>query len=136
MMILPDNTVPGQRHIWFALLGGGVAWALHFLLAYGISEFGCEAGADAWVWLNVSAVAWMILALTVLMLTLAVAATFVAWRLAHPGEAERGPDASPAEAHHRMTRRFAGGLAIWLNGLFTFVIAFQTIPLFFYLGRC
>jgi hypothetical protein len=142
---------PALAHgrLWLALLGGGTAWTLHLLLAYTIAEFGCLSGLGERHFGGLSVVTWMLLGLSVLTLALALVATALSRQLsrtqryasrdpstAPPGSSrnphfhgERGPEAASTVA-------FSGRLAYLTNLAFTFVIAVQTVPIFYFLGRC
>jgi hypothetical protein len=127
-----QNLQPRSRRLglWFGLIGGGIAWTLHLMSAYAIAEFGCVGGMGSRSMAGISLVAWMELAATAISVCLAMAATIAAYRLQCQLMA-RTPSES---AHHgeRITAR-AGLLA---SGLFTFVILFESIPIFFYLRDC
>lgn len=51
--------VVSDLRLWFGVMGGAVAWFLHFVLAYLIAEFGCVNGWGEVHWLGLSAVAWL-----------------------------------------------------------------------------
>jgi hypothetical protein len=115
----------GRFPLWFGLVGGGIAWALHLMLAYGIAEFGCVSPLKETSWLGVSAVAWMLIALSAAMLALALATLFVNYtsiaRLA-------------ADAHasaHLLAR-----LGLLANLVFASIIVVESIPIFYYLQTC
>ena len=116
--------------LWFGFLGGAFAWALHFLTAYAIAEFGCVGGLGARIYGGISLVAWMELLATAIAVGLAAAATVVAYRTERQ-LLKREPD-EVASVGEKYTAR-AGLLA---SGFFTFVILFESIPIFFYLRDC
>lgn len=105
------------------LWGGGVAWAIHFMVAWSIAEFGClgetrETTDDR----GVSILAWAILGVTMVCLALAAWATLASWRRARAArEAETG---------------FVGRAGLIANPLFMFIILVQTVPVFFHLNDC
>ncbi len=116
--------------LWFGFIGGAFAWALHFLTAYAIAEFGCVAGLGARVYGGISLVAWMELLATALAGGLAAAATAVAYRIQRQLHG-REPDNAQSIGERYTTR--AGLLT---SGFFTFVILFESIPILFYLRDC
>lgn len=65
-------TLPPPSYTLFALLGGAVAWTLHFLGSYALVAIGCVAG---WGGIRTGLAAG-----TVVLLTLAVWSTILAWR--------------------------------------------------------
>ncbi|MEX0653695.1 MAG: hypothetical protein WD534_00950 [Phycisphaeraceae bacterium] len=118
----------GSFLVWFAMFGGAVAWLVHFLGIYLLGEFGCHTTLRDVTFLRLTGVAWSILAVTVLMFALAVAALLAA----HHNQrliADQLPDA-------RDNLRFAAHLGRISNTLFAGVILFQTLPVLFYLGGC
>lgn len=115
------SSTPGRR--WFAVFGGAVAWVLHLFGVYLISEFGCVSSVAARLWLGVSAVAWPVVGLSVGLLAVAIAATVVGYKDAR---------AQPRGSQGRWLAR-----AGWIfSGLFAVIIAFEAIPVVFYLGEC
>lgn len=116
----------------FCLLGGGIAWLLHFLAIYVISEFGCVSGWSDWIVGRLSMVVWLLLLATLLTGAMAVAAV---WAAAHTRKTLRGAEAEDA-AEPAETKSFVGRLSLILNGLFLFIILVQAVPIFFYLKSC
>jgi hypothetical protein len=126
-----DGYEVDTRTLTFGLLGGAVAWLGHLLAAYLIAEFGCLSQLKDTMFMGLTAVAWLILAVSVVTLLAAAAATVVAWmawrRLkAYPHETT---DPRGAVAHFA----YAGMI---MSGLFTFVIAVESIPIFWFLREC
>jgi hypothetical protein len=117
--------------VWFALLGGGVAWTLHLMLAYVIAEFGCLSGLGAIRAGGISIVAWMLLGLSAGALALAILATVFAARIRRRPGGDAGEEADGTEA-----RAFGGRLGYVTNLVFTLVIAVQSVPILYYLGEC
>jgi hypothetical protein len=119
-----------RARLWFGLLGGAIAWTIHLLAAYAIAEFGCVGRLGERTYANISLVAWMELALTAAMVLVALAATAVSYRCQRQLRSiESG--GGPLVAAYFTAR--AGLLA---SGTFTFVILFESIPIFFYLRSC
>ncbi len=107
----------------FVLLGGGVAWTLHLLLAYVIAEFGIVSGFVDTRWAELDAVSWLLIALSAAMLALAAVATWVSWRMQY----------SDAEDEQARTVRFCVRFGRAANLSFLVIIAVQSIPIFFFL---
>lgn len=124
-----DHTTAHHALAWPTLLGGAVAWTLHLLGAYLIGEFGCLTTMREPTLLGITAVAWAILTLSAAMLAVAVGFTWLAYRIGQTRHHATPPD-------DRSVRHFTARLGVWLNGLFAFVIAFETVPIFFFMGSC
>lgn len=101
----------------FALLGAAVAWTGHLLAAWGVSEFGCTAGAPR------GAIVAALAVISVVSLAVAVASTVYAAML------ERRVDrAEPTRPLARIG---------WLAGVvFVITIGAQTVPIVWFSGRC
>jgi hypothetical protein len=124
-----DEPVVGRGALWFGLLGGGVAWALHFLTAYVLAEFGWVSGWGRSEYLGVTFRAWMLLGVSLLMVLGAGTATFVAWRsrrLMSLNSSQAGN--SESEAARYMAR--AGYIT---SAMFLFIILVESVPIFFFL---
>lgn len=115
---------------WFAFLAAGVAWTGHLLSIYAIGEFGCVSGLDRHTYWSVSAVAWLIIAATVLCLLPAVAATVIAYRDKRRDDELKVPPGQD-EGGEYLTR-----FGFILSGLFTLIIVVETLPVFAYLDGC
>lgn len=128
MIRAPSNPTRIGVNRWrmrFALLGGGVAWLLHLLLAYVIAEFGVLSGFARTTWAGgLSATLWLLLGLSVAMAFMAAAATWVAWGLRTP---------QPKENEIRDTLRFCARFGLGANLTFLAIIAAQSIPLLYFL---
>lgn len=120
-----------RASLWFGLLGGAIAWSVHFISAYVVAEFGCVGGLGERSYWNISYVAWLELGLTVFAFLMAAFSTMVAYR-SQRGLASGTACPCSEQCAVRSTAR-AGMLS---SGLFTFVILFESIPIFFYLHRC
>lgn len=130
MMASTQQSDVSRPTLWFGLLGGGVAWTAHLVVAYVVAEFGCVGGLGSRSFAGLSWVAWLEIAITALTTIVAAAATAVA-RRSQRIIATRAEDqlAAAFEAH---TAR-AGVLT---SGLFTIIILFESIPILFYLRDC
>jgi hypothetical protein len=127
-----DEVRPSVRRasLWFGLVGGGLAWMLHLLGAYAIAEFGCVGRLGELSDRGISTVAWLEFVLTVVTVAIAGAATVVAYR--RHRELRSKESSSGASIADAFTAR-AGVLA---SGILTFVILFESIPIFYYLRSC
>ena len=117
--------------LWFGLFGGALAWTIHFMSAYAVAEFGYVGGLDERSFGSISLVAWLELALTAAGLLVAAAATAVARRSQRRLLSSAHNTGAAGEAERHTAR--AG---LFTSGIFTFVILFESIPIFFYLCSC
>jgi hypothetical protein len=123
-----------EWRLWFALVGGAVAWAGHLLSAYAVAEFGCVAGLGHRDVFSLTIVSWMLLVVSAVMTAIAAAALLVSCRI--NGESPSSAPAPSLDADERAAREFVGRFGRIANGLFLFTVLVQSIPIFFYWGRC
>ena len=116
---------PVQRRLWFAQLGGGIAWTLHLLGSYLIAEFGCVSGLDRHTWLGIVLPAWLLIVWSLLTWLIAAASLGAARRLSR--DAQQDP---------RALLRTGARIGTWLGGLFTAIVAVESLPIVFFLGGC
>lgn len=126
-----EDPLASRGKIWFALLGGGVAWTLHLLLAYVVAEFGCLSGLGENDAGGLTVVAWLLLAVSAGALALAAAATIAA-----AGIRRQLHELSNVQMENARTLAFSGRLALVTNLVFTLVIAVQSVPIFYFLRSC
>jgi hypothetical protein len=117
--------------LWFGLFGGAVAWTIHLMLAYAIAEFGCVGGLNERNYWNISLVAWLELAATAASSLLAVAATALAYR-----SQVRVLSSPPTRGVGSEVEQYTARAGFFTSGIFSFVILFESIPIFFYLRSC
>ena len=129
MSALVQHVEVGRSAMWFGLLGGAVAWTAHLLLAYAVAEFGCVSGFGERSYLGISIVAWLEVAVTVLTTVIAASAAIVAYRSHRILQSQQVDGAAAPEED---TAR--AGLIT--SGIFTFIILFESIPIFYYLRAC
>jgi hypothetical protein len=117
--------------LYFGWLGGAVAWAVHFAVAYFAAEFGCQTELGQWVYAGVNGVAWVVLGATVLALGVTGAAIWTAYRLDKVLEVDErgGTDTAAPRAH-------LARIGLITSALFAFLTAIQAIPVFFFLREC
>ncbi len=132
---MPEATRPSTHarpvwRRWFAFLGGGFAWTFHLLTIYAIGEFGCVGGWDRASYLGITAVAWMLMIVSVVSVMPAVAATFVAYQ-DRRRDAQRKEPAEEDEGGEYLSR-----FGFILSALFTLIILVESLPIFAYLHSC
>jgi hypothetical protein len=115
-----------RRVLWIALVGGGVAWMLRFLVVWIISEFGCIGAQPAWSTGLGTAVVMMLASLP--FIALAGFATFLSYR------AYRADDAPRSD--HSETQLFFAKTGLIVNPLFAAIMLVESIPMFFFLNEC
>lgn len=105
----------------FGFLGGAVAWTLHFMISYGLTEIDCRSERLAFEFLGLPGLHVLGLVLTLVAALTAAAATFTA-ATAHPrGWAWKRMD--PADAHESEGRsRFLAFTGTIMSGLFTLAV--------------
>ncbi len=118
--------------VGFNLIGGGVAWLLHLLLAYLIAEFGCLRGWGDLHLMGITLVAWLVLFISVLTLGLAGVAIFISWRT---GAKLRSVPGDGEDIGAR-AKGFTARAGLITNGLFFFVILVESIPILYFLRVC
>lgn len=128
---LVDRRGNGRYLLWFALFGGGGAWLAHLLLAYLIAEFGCTSGGGHARLLGITAIAWTLLAVSLLTFVAASGATLVAYFLRL-----RLAAAVRDEESARNNEFFLAKTALITSALFSFIILVQSVPIFYYLSDC
>jgi hypothetical protein len=115
-----------RRVLWFALIGGGVAWILRFLVIWIISEFGCIGAQPAWSTGIGTAVVMMLASLP--FIGLAGFATFLSWRI------HRAPEESRSDLSE--TQRFFAKVGLIVNPLFVAIMLVESLPMFYFLNEC
>jgi hypothetical protein len=123
----PERAPPSRKRRWFAFLGGAVAWFVHLIGIFLVSEFGCVGPLAERQWFDIGVVAWLLLAVSVGPLVLALAATWV-------GALDARDDLQRAD--RSSARHYLSRIGWMLSSLFALIIAVQTIPALFYLRGC
>jgi hypothetical protein len=116
--------------IWFALLGGAIAWTLHLMLAYAVAEFGCLSGLGDTHLAGLTVVTWMLFGVTVVAGGIAALAILVSLRL------HRRFRHVTASGEGARANAFSARLGLISNIVFALVIAVQAIPIFYFLRVC
>lgn len=127
----PHAVTVNRWALYFGWLGGAVAWAGHFAVAYVAAEFGCLSGFGHRTFAGVNAVAWVVIGATVLALGVTAAAMWTAYRLDKVLEVDErgGTDTQTPRAHLART-------GLITSSLFAFLTVIQAVPVFFFLREC
>jgi|GEM_PF-2569088 len=106
----------------FAVLGGAIAWALHFLVSYAVVAIGCVA---AW-----SATRLAVAAGTAALAALALWSTVVAWREWRRSSDDQRWDAALSEPRGWYSWLTTVGVLLGMTSVFTIVLeGFGTLML-------
>ena len=97
--------------LWFAVLGGALAWGVHALAAWSLDELACESGHDEIGGFPLRAAVAIAVVVPALVAVAALACSWLAWRRTR---ADVG-DESVGRAH------FLAFVGLWLN-LFALII--------------
>ena len=118
MTTRPDSRarLAGGLLLWYGVLGGAVAWAVHLLVAWPLDELTCAAGSD-----RIAAVPlWQAVGLAVVIPGLVTAGSLVvaalAWRRTARAQSAGADD--PAFGRSRML----AVVGVWANLLFLTII--------------
>lgn len=109
--------------LWFALLGGALAWSAHFMMNYLLVTIQCVTG-----WLGASVLGISVLLWLIMLMTL-IALGITAWSYAVARRASQQAQAADAPTDGYRMYMARGGL--WMNGLFMLLIVLETLPIFF-----
>ncbi len=107
--------------LFFAWLGGAIAWSLFHVIGYAVASVGCTLGATGPSLLGLSQVAWLVLLVTIILALVALAALLVSRR-----EWSRGKSKGEGEPDggDRGVSAFTGFAGIVLNGFFLALILY------------
>jgi len=122
--------------LWYAVLGGAVAWSAHLLVGWGLEEIACSPVSAGPEVLGVSLTVW-IGVLTVVLGALTVAAGLLAWRFwREEGAADPNTGIEPGggdpEPEERIRSGRAGFMALFglaANALFLLMIVYGGLSL-------
>ncbi len=118
----PTVRLVGGLLLWFAVLGGAVAWAVHLFAAWGIEELVCSTGHEQVAGVPLDTAIAIACGLPGAVTLAALATSVVAWR-----RIRRGDERIPPE---RLSRaRLLAVVGVWSNLLFVAIIAFDTVAL-------
>lgn len=121
-----ESTTAGssQREIWFAVLGGMSAWAVHFWAGFALVEIACRTTFPAFSALGLSGLELLLAAVTLVFGGITVAAAVVAWRVRERAGAVADPD---SDGPHALAA-FMGWTGLYLSGFFLVAIVLAVIP--------
>ena len=122
--------------LWFAVLGGVVAWSVHLLAGWGLEEIACSPVSDGPNVLGVSLTVW-IGALTFVLGAVTVAAGLLAWRFwREEGAADPDTGIEPGSGDPEPEELVRGGRAGFMalfglaaNALFLLMIVYGGVSL-------
>jgi hypothetical protein len=103
--------------LWFALLGGPVAWSAHLLASYPLVPVACSAGT-----------VMMLHGVTAVTVLIAAASGVVGWRERRRLRGSE-PEGDLRIAHRRACFMAVSG--IWLGGFFALVTLVEGLPVLF-----
>ncbi|MFD1324190.1 hypothetical protein [Micromonospora sonneratiae] len=113
--------VLGGLLLWFAVLGGALAWAVHLMAAWSVDELVCAAGSEEVAGLPLRLVVGLAV---VIPAGVTLAALVVSWRAWQ--QTGRGPESdvpAGADVARAMDRsRLLAMVGIWSNLLFLSII--------------
>lgn len=118
----PDPPLVGALWMWFAAIGGAVAWALHLFVAWGVTETACLSGRSAIGTVPVKVVVALATAIPLIVCLGSLTAAWWMRRQTRPGlvdvDSERGGRAY-----------LVAGVGVWANLLFIAIIVFDGVAL-------
>lgn len=116
----------GAVLLWFAALGGAVAYAVHLFAAWGIEELVCAAGHREVAGVPLEVVIAIATAVPGLVVLAALATAWLAWRRI----GRRIGQAEPVEDQAGLTRaKLLAVVGLWANLLFLAIIVFDGVAL-------
>ncbi|MBQ1016813.1 hypothetical protein KBX71_02920 [Micromonospora sp. D93] len=119
----PRARLAGGLLLWYAVLGGAVAWALHLLAGWGVDELTCASGSERVGAVPLRAVLGAAVVLPALATVGALLASALLWRrTAHP-PGPNGEDRSVGRG------RLFAVVGIWSNLLFLAIIVLGGVAL-------
>ncbi|MFC0506458.1 hypothetical protein [Micromonospora costi] len=119
----PRTRLAGGLLLWYAVLGGAIAWAVHLFVAWGVDELTCAGGSD-----RIGAVPLrLVVALAVVLPALATAGALLAAAFAWRRTARTRPDGIAEGALGRT--RLLALVGLWSNVLFLTIIVLGGVAL-------
>ncbi|MEU3453404.1 hypothetical protein ABZ671_07350 [Micromonospora sp. NPDC006766] len=119
----PRVRLVGGLLLWYGVLGGAVAWAVHLMAAWSMDELTCAAGSA-----EISALPlWQAVGLAVIIPALAAAGSLavaaLAWTRMRQAQRAGAPDGAYGRA------RLLAAVGIWANLLFLSIIVLGGVAL-------
>ena len=136
MTAVANRSKVERSRVGFGLFGGAIAWLVHLVAASIIAEWGCISGLHRYQFLGITAIAWSVIAISVVALLVAAAATWIVYRASqhYDDVAETGQSAHVYDASG--TDKFLARVGLWSSALFVFIIAVQSLPILYFLKEC
>lgn len=129
-----SGPVTTDTRLWVGVWGGGIAWTVHFLTAALIAEWGCLTGLSARTLWGMTAVAWSIILVSVVMALVASVVTWVAYR---EMLCLNTPSDEQSDLYDRLgNRRFMARTGFAASSFFLLIIIAQSLPILFFLSEC
>ncbi|MGQ0603929.1 MAG: hypothetical protein ACT4QE_19790 [Anaerolineales bacterium] len=120
-----STPLPRNRWLLIGLLTGPVVWAVYFLVAYLVGEFGCLSGALQFAVLGVPAVTAIVTLLTAIAL---IAVLIAGWKTFEVWQQMKALDDTEAAGREQARTRFLGFGGLLLSGLFAYAILLNGVP--------
>lgn len=130
--MMERNVESGRRvtqvTLWFGLLGSAIAWLLHLVVIYTVAEAACVTGFPWFHVLGIHGGSLLIVVFTLLMLALAAVSGYVAhW---NRRQLEQRPNGQKGPVDRGVGQHMAR-VGWYLGAIFIFIIASETLPVFF-----
>jgi hypothetical protein len=103
--------------VTFIAFLGSILWAIHFMSIYAFAEFGCKS---EWSWTSL-----MIIGITIIALSIGLFSIFESYKMSKLINKETHPSLF-----------FLTTYGIISNAVFTFIMAYQSVPIFYFRGEC
>jgi uncharacterized membrane protein len=113
----------------YSILAGPIVWAIHFVIVYMITEFGCRVNFNNWLFITPSNIYLVIVIVTVVSLLGVGFGGLLAYRQWKTQEQYNGADSSIR------THDFLVTVGMLLSALFLFAIVMTAVPTLF-LSTC
>lgn len=111
-----SNNLSGPRITLYSFLAA-ILWAIHFMVIYALAEFGCQAGMGQ--------TSRFIIGVTLLLIILGIFSIYKSIKLSQKFQRETSP-----------LFYFLTHYGILNNIVFTFIMAYQSVPVFYFRGEC
>ncbi len=119
-----------RRELWFAVLGGMSAWAVHFWVGFALVEIDCRTTFPAFSALGLGGLELLLLLITLVFGGVALAAAVVSWRVQERAGTVAEPD---GDGPHALAA-FMGRTGLYMSGFFLAAIVLAAVPAFLLRG--
>ncbi|SCL32854.1 hypothetical protein GA0070624_4585 [Micromonospora rhizosphaerae] len=118
MSVQPDHRarLTGGLLLWYGVLGGALAWAVHLFVGWSLDELTCATGADTVAQVPLWQAVWLAVVVPAVATVGALLVATLAWR--RTARAQRGREDDPSFGRARML----AVVGIWANLLFLAII--------------